>query len=334
MKNKFFFILMALLSCGACNSNPEKEKSTAPHPALTNPVIKPYTDAISQDSTDPTLYYQRAQMLNKLGIDALTEADLRKAVSLDAQNDEYLESLSAFLIDKNKPGDALQFIKQLQAKHPDAPDYKLLQVDALLGLGNLSEASTLVTSLMQSLPNNPYILLEASKVKAAQKDTATAIAYAQQLTAIAPDFYDGVYHLADLYSEGNNKEAIKWYQTLYKLDTLNAFPFYDLAKFYLKNEDVKTAKMYFKKSILVDRDFVKSYLELGSILMAEDSVDKADRQFQLATEVAPANADAYYGKGLVYERRGNKELAKNFYGQALIFNPDHKDASAALEKLK
>lgn len=334
MKDKFFFVIITVLFVSACNSNGSKQNKVTVHPALTNPVILPYTEAISQDSTDASLYFQRAQMLNKLGIDVLTEADLKKSVSLDPQNDEYLESLAAFLIDKEKAKEAIVYVKQLQSKYPEAPDYKLLEVEALLGLNKLEEANLLASTLMQHLPQNPYVLLEASKVKAAQKDTTTAIAYAMQIAKFAPEFYDGIYHIADLYSASNNKEAIKWYQTVFKLDTLNAYPYYDLAKFYQRNGNTNTAKIFFKKSIMIDRDFVKSYLDLGNIFFAEDSIDKADRQFQLATEVAPANAEAYFGKGKVYQKRGNIELAKNFFGQALIFNPEHKESAAALEKLK
>lgn len=333
MSSKFFFIL-PLFFFIACSSPEQEEEQQEVHPALLNPVIRPYTEAIAQDSTNANLYFQRAEMLNRLELPDLTQKDLETAVRLDEKNTAFRESLAALLIDQKLAEQALKHIRILKQQAPTDTNYILMESEAYLAGGNTKDADQIVQVLLASKPRNPYILLNASKIKAAEKDTPAAIAYAKTLTEAAPKFYDGLYQLADLYSASKQKEALVWYERLFQLDTLNANPYFDMGKYYQSAGDVGKAKQYFIKAVMVDKDFVKAYLDYGTILLAEDSIDKADRQFQIATEVAPANAEAYYGKGLIYLKKGNKELAANFFDQALVFNNKHEGAKAAIAQLK
>lgn len=332
MNSKFFFII-PLFFLIACNDVEQAEDSQEIHPALLNPVVRPYTEAIARDTANAALYYQRAGMLNKLELPELTQNDLETAVRLAPEHTEFRASLATLLIERKLSAEALTHVRILKKQVPDDTNYILMESEAYLAGGKTREADQIIQQLLAARPRNPYILLNASKIKAAEQDTPAAISYAKTLAEVAPTFYDGLYQLADLYSAAKQKEALTWYERLYKLDTLNANPYFDMAKYYQSVGDAKMAKQYFVKAIWVDKDFEKAYLDYGKMLLAEDSVDKADRQFQIATEVAPANAEAYYGKGLVYLRKGNKDLARNFFEQALIFNGHHERAKAELAKL-
>lgn len=318
----------------ACDHPEQVANNTEVHPALLNPVVRPYTEAIAEDTANASLYYQRAGMLNKLELPELTQKDLETAVRLDPKNTEFRTALATLLIERKLSGQALTHIRILKEQAPADTNYILMESEAYLAGGKTKEADRIIQQLLATKPKNPYILLNASKIKAAEQDTPAAISYAKTLAAVAPEFYDGLYQLADLYSAAKQKEALTWYERLFQLDTLNANPYFDMAKYYQSVGDIKLAKQYFVKAVWVDKDFEKAYLDYGKILLAEDSIDKADRQFQIATEVAPANAEAYYSKGLIYIRKGNKELARNFFEQALIFNSNHEPAKAELAKLK
>ncbi|HLU16587.1 MAG TPA: tetratricopeptide repeat protein [Edaphocola sp.] len=321
------FVFSAIvIACG-----PESTENTPLHPALLNPLVKPYTEAIATDSLNAELYHQRAAALHKIDMDELSLVDLRQALRLDANNDEYRISLVSLLIDMGKGDEALPEIKILQQHGPEVLDFKVMEAQALLSAGKATAAKILVEQLLQSEGQHPYLLLEASKIAAYLSDTVGALRYAEQLATSAPDFYDGVYHLADMYAATRNPKAIQWYEKVFALDTLNAYPIYDMAAFYLRQADTARAKQLFVKSISVDRDFLKTYIDYGHVLLAQDSVEKADRQFQIATEIAPASAEAYYGKGLVAQRQQKFKLASGFFKQALVFNGDYNEAREALE---
>lgn len=325
---------MALSLLWSCGNNETKQSQKELHLALLNPVVKPYTEALELDSTNADLYFKRAEMLNKIEMLDLTLSDLENAVRLDPKNVEYRESLASLLIDNGKSDLALAQVKILKEQVPNDTNYVLMEAQAYLAGNKTVEASKIVYQLLNEMPTHPYVLLEASKIAAAEKDTTKAIDYAQQIAKHTPQFYDGIYQLADLYNATHNAKAVEWYQQLYKMDTLNAYPFYDIAKYYQGIGNTNGTKQYLVKAVMVDRDFVRAYLDYGNLLLKEDSLDKADRQFQIATEVAPANAEAYFGKGVVNLKKGKNDLAKQFFEQALVFNNKHEAAQKALTQLK
>ncbi|HTO15113.1 MAG TPA: tetratricopeptide repeat protein [Edaphocola sp.] len=330
---KIFLVIIPILFLFSCGNKNNDNQVVNAHPALSNPLVKPYTDAIASDSTNAELYFQRAEKLFDLKMEELTENDLATAVRLAPENMNYKVALSAILIDRGKGSAALEQIKALQ-KMSNQSDYVLMEAEAYMADQKVPEAEKIINNLLAQNPNDPKVLLDASKLKAIAKDTTTAIEYAKKIAEIAPTFYDGVYQLADLYNATNNKEAVNWYLNIYKLDTLNAYPLYDLSRYYHKQGDLIQTKHYLSKAIAVDKSFANAYNDYGTILMQEDSLEKAARLFQMAIENAPANADAYYGKGMTYLKKGNKELAKKFFIQALTFNGKHENAKKEYEKLK
>lgn len=333
MRNIFYFFL-CLVVLNSCGGNDDTKTVQQQLPAaLVNPMIRPLTEAIMADTGNARLYYQRSVELNKMGQDSLTQADLTKAVALDPDNIEYRESLTFFLIDKKKAAQAMEQVKILQQKNPENATYTLLEAEAYMAGNELVKAETILNDLMTRMPEEPDVLLDASRLKAAQKDTALAIDYAKKVLAVTPSFFDGLYQLADLYSATGNAEALKWYDKIYKLDTLNPYPLYDAALFYQHKGDLVAAKKYFVKTIYVDKDFTDAYIQYGKILLAQDSVSKADRQFSIAIEVAPNSAEAYYQKGLVMVKQNKKAEARNMFNQALVFNRNHTAAQAALKAL-
>lgn len=333
MRNKFFFIVAFITFLMSCGPSEDKEEQQM-HPALLNPVVKPYTEALASDPDNADLYFKRAEMLHKIEMMELSRADLEAAVRLQPENLEYRESLASLLIDMGSSEAALAQVDLLKKQVPNDTNYILMQAQAYLAGNNTVAAGKIVQDLLADMPQHPYVLLEAAKIAAAEKDTLKALGYAGRIAATAPRFYDGVYYLADLYNAIHDPKAVDWYHKLYQLDTLNAFPFYDIAKYYRSLGEDGKAKQYLVKAVMVDRDFVRAYLDYGNMLLLEDSLEKADRQFQIATQVAPANAEAYYGKALVNIRKGETALAKRFLEQTLIFDGGHAAAKTALEKIR
>ncbi|MNU30763.1 lipoprotein NlpI [compost metagenome] len=334
MRNIFYFFLclVVLSSCGDNDDAGTQQQQQLPA-ALVNPMIRPLTEAIAADTGNAKLYYQRSLELNKMGQDSLTLQDLMKAVALAPDNMVYRESLTFFLIDKKKAAQAMEQVKILQQKNPKNATYTLLEAEAFMAGNELAKAEVILNDLMTRMPGEPDVLLDASRLKAAQKDTAQAIEYAKKVLEVTPKFFDGLYQLADLYSATGNAEALKWYDKIYRLDTLNPNPLYDAALFYQQKGDLAAAKKYFVKTIYVDKDFTDAYIQYGKILLTQDSVSKAERQFNIAIEVAPNSAEAYYQKGLTMLKQHKKAEAKTLFNQALVFNRNHTAAQAALKAL-
>jgi tetratricopeptide (TPR) repeat protein len=71
----------------------------------------------------------------------------------------------------------------------------------------------------------------------------------------------------------------------------------------------------------------------GGVLGALGRYDEALEQLDEAIALEPLNAEAYHNRGLVHERRGDREAAIVEYRTALRYQPDYPPSSAALRRL-
>lgn len=106
-------------------------------------AIKVLNDAVAQSPLAADLYYDRGIAFERLGDQIKSEADLRKALSIQPDNPIFLNGLGFLLIDNNK---------------------------------NLTEATDLLNRALDIMPNSPYIedsvawlLYRQGKIKAAEE---------------------------------------------------------------------------------------------------------------------------------------------------------------------
>ena len=71
----------------------------------------------------------------------------------------------------------------------------------------------------------------------------------------------------------------------------------------------------------------------GGVLGALGRYDEALEQLDAAIELQPLNVEAYYNRGLIHERRGDRPSAVAEYRTALRYNPSYPPASKALQRL-
>ncbi|MCC6185954.1 MAG: tetratricopeptide repeat protein, partial [Chitinophagaceae bacterium] len=65
----------------------------------------------------------------------------------------------------------------------------------------------------------------------------------------------------------------------------------------------------------------------------QDSLEKANRQFDFVTRIEPGNAEAYYNKGVCKELLNRPAEALRDYRQAYDFDPEYAEAEAAVKRL-
>ena len=132
---------------------------------------------------------------------------------------------------------------------------------------------------------------------------------------------------------GRTPLALKYYDNAFRIDTADVFPLYARGMFYQEQERFEEAKEEYRRAIVHDRDYDNAYFGMGYILMQQDSLDKAYRQFDLVTQLNPTDAKAYYNRGLCSELMGRTEQAREDYKQALVFEPEYPEAKEGLRRL-
>jgi tetratricopeptide (TPR) repeat protein len=68
-------------------------------------------------------------------------------------------------------------------------------------------------------------------------------------------------------------------------------------------------------------DISETYNDRGRAYLVNENYEKAIKDFTLAIEFDPNNADAYVGRGLTYQKMGNIEMAKKDFDKAASLDP-------------
>ncbi|HPI54212.1 MAG TPA: tetratricopeptide repeat protein [Chitinophagaceae bacterium] len=166
------------------------------------------------------------------------------------------------------------------------------------------------------------------------KDTNLAISSFQTAVQSDPKNSEAYMQLALLHEARKDPLALNYYENAYKADSSNLEPLYGKAMYWQNQQNFPEAKKVFTRMIELDRNYPKSFYNMGWMLLQEDSTEKAIRNFTIAIEVKPDYAEAYFNRGLCYEIQGNFKAAAADYNQSLNFNQQMKAAQEALNRIQ
>lgn len=322
------FLILVLIGIG-CHRN---QKAAFDAPAYHNPLVAPLTAAIMQNPDSAELYYQRSEALDQVHSPDLAQMDLEKAVSLDPSNLKYLYALGEINVRLQKANEAIAVLNKLIEKAPHSGPGILLLSQAYLLKQQPDKAMQEINIILSSDSTYPGALYALAKVQLVQKDTQKAIRTLQKALSLRDDDYSASLLLANTFADKHNTNAILQYRKTFDIDTSDVSPLVALGQFYEKEKKVKAAKSTYYECLLKDPDCTAALLNMGVIFMQEDSVNKALRQFQTAIKTQPNSADAYYQAGLCFERLHQKDSARSYFSQALVFAPSDKTIMAAWKR--
>ena len=141
-------------------------------------------------------------------------------------------------------------------------------------------------------------------------------------------------------NEEDYNKAEQEYLTAVEKDTSKVSSFYALGYFYGRTEKYNKATQTFENIIEIDPEEMNAYYQVGRMgALSGQNLDRAVECFKKYLtkepgEDSPSLAWAHYRLGMVYEKKGEKELAKSEYQETLKLDPDHKQAKKALKDLK
>lgn len=335
MKSLFFrcFLLLVLtqvlVACG------EKKNTTgSEHPIFQQPGLKGLTQQIKEDPDNASLYFARGRMLDNMQEDTLALEDYQKAISLDSSKAEYFSAIGDMLFEHKDISGSLKWIEKALKIDPKDPASHLKMAKLFIYTKDYKSAfSEINTVLKKDVYNAEGYFLKGMAYKD-MKDTANARSSFETAVQVAPDYKEAIVQLGLLYSAKKDSIALRYFDNAYKVDTTDLFPIYARGVFYQDNKQYENAKAEYKRVIFRDNQYADAYYNMGYVLMQQDSVDKARRQYDLLTKIDPTDPEAYYNRGLCSELMGKKEEAISDYRQALTFYKDYPEAQAGLKRLQ
>lgn len=310
--------LSSLFFCNSCKSSTEEL-----HPAYTNPAIIGYTHKINSDPENAIHYYQRAEALMQLELDSLSIIDLNTAIQLDPDNVEFKYTLAILYMYQQKEALAIPLFEEILKEYQEHISAHLFLGQAYLALKQEEKLSKTLDKVATLSSDHPELLYLRSEWALLKEDTLDAINFLENLTKIHPDYYKAWMSLASIQSLKNDPNFIYSYQQAFDLDTLDVLPFYEIGTSFIHQQDTLKALEYFTICITKDNDFTPAYMALGKIYLAQDSLEKAYRHFNLASQTQIINAEAYYFQSVALEKAGALKAAKDAIRQALIYDKNN-----------
>lgn len=328
--------LLLFVLCLACGQRADRQQAAGTADSvLHSALLAPLTDSIRQFPDNAGLYFRRGLLLFNTD-PKLAQADFEKAATLQPKvTDHWAGAGEAALVTEQYEKAADFFEKALQT----VPDNTYLQY-RLATSWIEGRHYDRADSLAAVMGRRPDAVARAFYLKARiaedRKDTLQAIAHLKTAvnTAGKESEYNAVLELADLLRAQRAADAPRYYELALELDPANADPLFDLALYYEELGKMKEATATYKRCIETDPGYAPAYIALGKQEIGKQQWKAGLGYFNLAARARPNEAEAYYYRGLCYERLNNPSAAVDDYVKALSFRRDYPEAKAALEKIQ
>lgn len=325
-----FCVVMMIWSCNSDNSSPQQQE----HKAYHNPAVESYTNAIAEDSDNASLYYKRSLALFNINMDELALKDMERAVALEPQNDIFWAAKGELYTYLEKYSKAVLAFKKAYELNPKKEIYNVAIGQSLLMDNKIEQSKAIANQIVANSPDYPDGYYLQARVAAAQKDSLKAESLYKKALSIDPSYYEASLQLAELYALQKNDIAVTQYQYTFEIEPSDVYPLFQIGYYYEGINQTEKAKQAYINCINHNRDYTDAYIQIGRILIQQDSVEKAKRNFIIAVGTEPSNSKAHYLLGLSYEKLQIMDSAKFQYANALTLNPNNQEAQEAVERFR
>ena len=314
------------------HSEPEPASPVQPK-VVQSLQLEQLTKNIAADPQNPQLLYQRGLLHFKVGNITDAEVDFQKAIKLKP-DPEYYFALSNLHYTNQDITRAMNVLKEGITINPHSVELFLPLVRFHIYLEQYDQAIKYADEALIIDANNAEAYLLKGVIFESIGDTSRAISSYTTAIEQDPKLYDGYMKLGIIYSPSNANLAIQYFDNALKVKPEDAEAQYGIAKTYQDRGETANAIKAYRDLAITNPDFEKAFYNLGYIYFQQDSIDKAEKNFNIAVSVAPQYADAYYMIGLCAEVNDDNAKAINYYDQTLKIKGNHELAIKGLNRLR
>jgi tetratricopeptide (TPR) repeat protein len=335
MRTIYFLIPIALFfllsSCGS--SGRRSVVQVSKEDVFAHPSVASITQKIEITPTDASLFFERAKALRQLQEDSLALNDLKIAAQLDSTKAVYFSSIGELYFEHKDIEGSVKWFKKAIQIDPKDPIAHLKFAKMLIFVNDNQKAFTEVNTVLRRDPFNPEAYFLKGMVYKNLNDTAKSISSFSTAVQVDPGYQPAILQLAMIYAAKKDTLALRYYDNAFAADTTQLVALHGKAIFYQELGRVENAKEMYRKCLSVDNQYADAYFNMGWILMHQDSLEKATRQFDFVTRIEPENAEAYYNRGVCKELLKRPLEALSDFKQALAFAPDYQEAKDGVKRL-
>jgi tetratricopeptide (TPR) repeat protein len=327
---KLLFIVALFLA--ACSNH---KKNFSPAQIDTTSQVTAIDEMLKSDPGNPYLYNRRAVLLLKENDikDALN--DINIALKKDSLNPKYYITLSDIYFAMNMFAKSENMLEKALAILPDDTVALMKLSKSYLYFQKYDLTFQTIDRLLELTPHNAYAYLLKGFAYKETKDTSSSIKCYSTAIEEQPDLIEPYIQLGLLYAAKKNKTAVDFYEKALKIKPGNPDALYNIAFFYQETGEWKKAIDNYDELILKNGANKYAYYNIGYIYLEQlNDYTKAAQYFTNAIETDMSYAEAFFNRGLSYERSKNYTAAEADYLKALELKPGYQKATDALKRLR
>ncbi|MFT4969101.1 MAG: tetratricopeptide (TPR) repeat protein [Chitinophagales bacterium] len=330
---KAFTYLFALLFIFSCKTETPKDGSIDVLAPM-NDTIQLLDSLIKADVRNSDLYFDRALYYKSRGVYPKAIADIYSALHIDSANVDYYLFAGELFLDMNEGVKAAGLMSKGINMNPENEELYIKAIEYNYYLQNYEASLNFANDLIQINKYNAdaYFLKGMIVKEIGQEDKA--ISTFQTCIEVDPSFYNAHMQLGLIYSYNSDDLAVQYFENALSIDDNSREAMYAIAYHYQLKDDFIPAVKKYKEMILRDAKDHEIFFNIGHCYIGLDSLDKAYKHFDLAIQIQPQYAGAYYMKGNLSEIRGNNADALTNYKQALLMLPDDTTIMNAIERVQ
>lgn len=331
MKRFTYFILLTFFVAACQESTPATEQDS---PASGISEADKLTAAIEKEPDNAALYAERGLIFYNSERYAEAVEDYDKALQLDSSVLDYYHGLADSYLDNAQSRPALKTLEVALQKFPKDENTQLKLGEFQTILQQYEEAKRTYRSLLE---DNPYLAegwFMRGLLMRETGDTMQAMQSFQKTVETNPDHLDGYVELGRLAADMNQPVALNFYANALEVDSTYYPALFNLAQYHHQRGNFEPAKEYYDKLTLFHTQNPDVQYNYGLLLMEEKSYSEAKERFDIAIQLDPPFAHAYYFRGMAHERMNELQKAKSDYEAAVRFKEDYEIAKQALQKLE
>jgi tetratricopeptide (TPR) repeat protein len=252
------------------------------------------------------------------------ESELQKALSLHGSSDIYHTAMArAYLV---------QASKLAQDSKPDVQAVTNLLARAV----NEAKIATDISPNSVAIWENLATMYDnaATLVPEAMEWSVKSLNRASELESTNPAI---VWRLGNNYMLQNNfSKAIEYYQKSIDLKKDYVAAYVSLTSAYESNKELDKAIETYRNLLPLGANNSEILFNFGRLLYnrgGKDDKNDAEKLWLEAVRVQPNYSNALYSLGLLYETRGDRTKALEYYYKVKDLNPDNKDITAKIKSL-
>ncbi|MBL7814873.1 MAG: tetratricopeptide repeat protein [Saprospiraceae bacterium] len=328
------FVFFTIFLASSCKN---ETKSDAPQFGKTgNPTIDSLTELIFKNPKNADLYFQRAKLFNEKGEQGgydFAIKDMEYALTLDSNNVDYHHFLGDIYMDYSQSRLAVQTMERAASLSPTRLPTLLKLTEFYLITKQYGSALQTIDKILKQDPQNSDAYFLMGMVFKEQGDEPRAINSFQKAVDLNAENKDAFFELGQLFTKRGNPLALKYFDNALLQDSMDVNALMGKAFYLQSNNKVKEAIDIYRKIIINDPDYEAATFNLGFLYFEQKDYDKARQHFDMCIKTSPTYYKAYYYRGLVAEKKGDKAAALKDYEQALEFKSDYDKALEGVARL-